>query len=233
MKKDIIHKQLKYKNIKDDIYLISEYGDVYSLARNRYLTFGINEHGYLDIALQNKDGNRGTYTVHTLVNNIFNGKYPADMIDPTTDHIDGNEKNNHYSNLRWLERGVNSATRKIKPKGEINGSSVITEKQAINICERLQNNESVTSIAKSMGVSKYIVSGIKTRRTWTHISNRYNFEKRYQMKQTEREVYKQQIFELFKNGYTCKDLVNIGYPSTSVYRYYKEFGTTGKTKLNE
>lgn len=227
MKKDVVHKPLKYKNIKEENYLISEYGDIYSLARNKYLKHQKDKDGYIDIPLQNKDGSRGTYRVHVIVNTVFNGKPSSDIIDVTTDHIDGDIENNHYSNLRWLERGINTAIRKNKPIGELSGHNKITERQAIEICERLQNNESVTSIAKSFNISKGIVSSIKTRKSWIHISDKYTFKKKYQMSKLEREEYKKKIFELFKEGYSCVDLIKMGYPETSMRRYYKEYSSTG------
>jgi predicted XRE-type DNA-binding protein len=100
------------------------------------------------------------------------------MKDPTVDHIDGNITNNHYKNLRWLERGENSSCRVNKGQGELNHEAVLTEQQVHKICKLLQEgNMSLHQIGQLFGVSKSTISNIKRKKNWTHIVNQYNFDK--------------------------------------------------------
>ena len=48
-------------DIKDDIYLINEYGDIYSIASHRVLTQGEDKDGYKDIMLQTNNKRRKSY----------------------------------------------------------------------------------------------------------------------------------------------------------------------------
>lgn len=91
-------KQIKgYKN-----YILSPYGDVYNSNTKRLLT--PNSCGtYLTIMLyKNKKGKQ--HYIHRLVAETFLKKNAnCDIVD----HIDGNDNNNHYKNLRWTTQGGN------------------------------------------------------------------------------------------------------------------------------
>ena len=50
-----------------------------------------------------------TVRIHKAVIYTFKGPPPADMNDPTVDHIDFNRINNEASNLKWLARSNNSS----------------------------------------------------------------------------------------------------------------------------
>lgn len=69
-----------------------------------------NGHGYMKIGF-----GEHTYQVHILVCRAFHGPPPADMENPTVDHIDRERSNNVDTNLRWADRptqGLNKSTTK-------------------------------------------------------------------------------------------------------------------------
>ena len=85
-------------------YLIDEYGNLFSLKRNRYLKPYTDKDGYLAINLY--IGNKQVHRkIHRLVAEAFvDGYYEK----PCIDHIDRNRKNNYYKNLRCVTPKENS-----------------------------------------------------------------------------------------------------------------------------
>ena len=148
------------------------------------------------------------------------------MKDPTVDHIDSNRRNNHYSNLRWIERSINSSIRKIKPKGELNGQHVLIEKEVIEICEMLQENKlNLKQIGEIYGVPKSTISNIKRGRTWTYISKNYNFIKRKQKDKESSKKQREEIKELLFKGLKPTEIIKLGYSKTVVYRVKSSTGS--------
>ena len=83
----------------------------------------------------------------------------------------------NYGMLHARYKRGDRGARLIRPKGKgrqnkrgkENNKTKITKKQAIEIKERIKNDEVCTHIAKDMGISKYIVYDIKRGRTWDWI----------------------------------------------------------------
>ncbi len=214
---------LKYKNIKKDLYKINEYGDIYSIHSKRILKFREDKDGYLRISLQTIDG-RGTFLVHILVANTFLQPPTNNIKDLTVDHKDSNIKNNYYKNLRWMERGENSSIRKIKPKGEINGQHILTEKDVLEICELLiKNKMSLKEIGDLYNVEKSTISNIKRKKAWSYLTKDYDFKIKKTKNKSEVIIQKEEIIKLFKSGLKPIDIIKLGYPNTTVRRYYKEY----------
>lgn len=173
------YRPLIVNEIKKNGYLISECGDIYSLFRKKVLSPKKDKDGYLSISLVSNNGQRKMMRIARLVALTFIGNPHCDMKDPTVDHIDGNKENNHFSNLRWLERGVNTSTRKNKPIGSKNHFASLNEKTVEKICEYLMSGQySYSSIAKIFSVSKSAISLIGQKKTWKNIVCKYNFPKR-------------------------------------------------------
>ena len=169
-------KKLKYKNVKP-LYLIDEYGNVYSNYKNGYLSPKKDKDGYLSLNLAGID--KDIYVrVATLVVYNFIGEPPKNMKDPTVDHIDNNIVNNYFKNLRWMERSLNSSIRINKGIGEKNHEAKLTEKCVIEICELLAEDKlTLKEIGKKYNVSKSTISNIKRKVRWRHITNNYIFPK--------------------------------------------------------
>ena len=171
-------KQIKYRDIKP-IYFIDEYGNIYSKYKKDFLKPKKDKNGYLNIGLAAK--NKTIYVrVATLVAYCFIGKPPKTIKNITVDHIDGNILNNHYTNLRWLERSTNSSIRKNRNKssGELNHEAKLTEKEVLEISELLMEDKlSLKQIGNIYNVSKYTISNIKRKVNWTTVTKNYTFPK--------------------------------------------------------
>jgi hypothetical protein len=102
--KDII----EYENL----YQISNFGNVRNKRFLQILKQGINRSGYFEIYLS-KNSKQKTLKIHRLValhfiDNLRNLEF--------VNHIDGNKLNNHYSNLEWVSRRENNCHRFINIK---------------------------------------------------------------------------------------------------------------------
>lgn len=84
-------------------YVVSEYGDVYNIVRGYKLNpTRNNKYNYLAVRLYNSKGSK-LFTIHKLVADAFvDGKHGKNTC---VKHIDGDYKNNHYSNLVWCING--------------------------------------------------------------------------------------------------------------------------------
>lgn len=172
----LVLKELKYKDVKP-IYKIDERGNIYSKYKNGFLKPKKDKDGYLTISLAGE--NKTIYVrIATLVAYNFIGKPPTEIKDVTIDHIDGNILNNHYINLRWLDRSVNSSIRKnrMKSLGELNHEAKLTEKEVIEICNLLVENKlTLKEIGKIYNVTKYTINNIKRKVNWKYITKTYIF----------------------------------------------------------
>ena len=171
-----VFRELKYKNVKP-LYLIDEYGNVYSKYKKGYLKPKKDKDGYLSLSLAGID--KTVYVrVATLVAYNFIGKPPKNTKDPTIDHIDNNIVNNYFKNLRWMERGMNSSIRVNKGIGEKNSEARLTNQNVIEICELLAEDKlTLKEIGEKYNVSKSTISNIKRKVRWRHITNNYIFPK--------------------------------------------------------
>lgn len=96
-----------WKTIKNySCYEISDKGRVISNVGNypRLLKLHDNGKGYYFVDLWNENGHK-QFTIHRLVAEHFIDKVEGkDFVD----HIDGNSKNNIYTNLRWVTKKENT-----------------------------------------------------------------------------------------------------------------------------
>lgn len=101
----------------EELYKISENGDVYSIITNKMMTQSMKSKGYdnnyYHVTLT-KNGKSCTKPVHTLVYGTFKD---VDLDKKKViDHIDRNKINNHISNLREVTRSENNKNRDQKER---------------------------------------------------------------------------------------------------------------------
>lgn len=96
-----------WKQVKGHNYLVSNYGEVKSVKRNKNLTPRKTDKGYLTVLLYYENGKDcKSYRIHRLVLSTFHD------VDYTTfhlecNHIDEDKKNNRLDNLTWVTRKEN------------------------------------------------------------------------------------------------------------------------------
>lgn len=170
-------KPVIYKNVKPNLYLIDEYGNIYSNYKHGYMIPNQDKNGYLKIKLSGGSKDNKCYVrIATLVAYHFLGSPPSYLKDPTVNHIDGNKLNNYYKNLEWIERGTNSSIRNNKGEGELNHESILTELEVKEICDLLVNTDlTYDQIAYKYGVEKSTISNIKNKKSWKNITMQYDF----------------------------------------------------------
>lgn len=166
-----------YKNVKEGLYLIDEYGNIYSKYKKDFLSPSKDKDGYLRIKLSGGSRNNKCYArVATLVAWTYIGPPSSLIQDPTINHKDGNILNNHFSNLEWIERSKNSSIRLNKGIGENNHEAKLTEQQVHEICHLLiDTNLSYQEICNKYNITKSTISAIKTQKHWKDITKQYDF----------------------------------------------------------
>ena len=170
-------KDLYFPGVKEGIYKINPYGDIWSKKLQGLMKPQIDKDGYLRIKLSGGDKNHTTsISIAKLVMYNYGTLPPNNMKDPTINHIDGNIKNNHYSNLEWLERGINSSIRKNKGQNELNHEAILTESQVEEICNLLLTTElPLADIGNIYNVEKSTIYNIYKQKTWKSITTKYEF----------------------------------------------------------
>ena len=213
------YRSIVLDNICPNAYSVSEYGDVYSHKRDIFLKQHFDSDGYKKLSLQTITGKRFPIAIHRIVAFTFLGKPSADIKHPTVDHIDGNKLNNHYSNLRWCEREVNSSDRLNTAFGEHNGSAILKEGEVSMICVLLQySGMTLSEIASCFGVEKSTISNIRRRKHWSYISKDYDWTVLKIKNKKESLKQREEIVQLFNDGYQRSQIVRMGYPSSVVSR---------------
>ena len=177
---DEVFVPLSYSNIKD-YYIISNYGRIYNIYLNSFInpTKGIN--GYIECKLPvcNYHNRQRGFRIHRLVMLTF--CYFPGCENFEVNHKDGNKSNNYIGNLEWSTRKENIdhswkyGLSKAHPCiGEQNGRAKLKEEDVHLICQKLVNNQTTVSISKEFNISRSVISGIKNKNIWVHISSNYN-----------------------------------------------------------
>jgi hypothetical protein len=158
-------------------YFVTETGIIFGKYRdNAPLKQKTDRYGYKAVTLC-VDGKAIHKTVHRLVAECFI-ENPNNL--PQVNHIDHDKTNNNVNNLEWCDAAYNAAE-KVRygkqAKGSSIGNSCHTEDQVIMVCQMIQDVYRNCDIEKQTGVSRPAVNSIRNKKTWTHISDNYEFPK--------------------------------------------------------
>ena len=153
-------------------YSIDENGNVRNDKRGTFVKPYDNKagKGYLYVCLYNKHIKQGAYGVHRLVAQAF---IPNPDNKPQVNHIDGNTKNNHVSNLEWVSplENVVHASKVLNVMSNYSNANKRREKPIKQI--DMKTNE-IVAIYKSVGEASR-QTGIKT----PYIVNCVNGKQKY------------------------------------------------------
>ncbi len=171
---------------EDTNYQVSDDG----LVRNSYTKLirkpFLGTTGYYRVTLYDSNGNKHIYSIHRLAATAFcpiSKEYLDQGLtykDLVPDHKDMNKLNNHYTNLEWVTRKVNTNRAFdafVGPVGEKSHLAKMTDDMARKCCELLQQGLLSGEVAEIVGVSKKTVVHIKAGECWTRISKDYTFPK--------------------------------------------------------
>lgn len=125
----------------ENLYKISNWGNVMSLKRNKLMTPKKTKHGYITITLSKK-GEIKTFFLHRLIAETF---IPNPENKPYIDHINTIRDDNRVENLRWVTPSENN-------------NNPLTLKRMLEITNTNEYKKT-QSITKSKGVVQYTLDG--------------------------------------------------------------------------
>lgn len=172
-------KKLGDKFLLNDKYIVDSYGNIANYATGRILTARKNKKGYIVYDLYLEKGKKSAVFSHRAVASCFLENFSKYL---QVNHIDCNKENNYYKNLEMVTNQENSAHAvanglMVPLKGQENGFSKYTEEQIHNICKFLELGYHRDAISEVLNVPNHLVKGIKSRKRWVHVSEKYTFNK--------------------------------------------------------
>lgn len=193
-------------------YCVSRDGRVWSDISGRFLTPQVHRRGYLFVPLKLQTGKQRNRYIHRLVALTY---IPNPENKPQVNHIDGDKKNNHWSNLEWvsnLENAHHAIENNLMPH------NVVSEKQVHDICEKLEQGISVMKISKDTGIPYFTISAIRLGRNWKHISSQYVIPLKRVRKDPLTEEQIRMVCNYLENGLSVKQISHACAISADVIR---------------
>ena len=159
-------------HIDENVHL-SDFGRIRSFKTSRKggkIIGGSWLSGYNILVLKKEGDKRKTVFIHKLVAEYFLQQAHEDA--QFIIHIDYNRKNNHYSNLKWVNRSQASIHRKSDKdydKKKVRNSK-LTETQVIRLKKMIKRGKvRPYRIAQEFGITHTQLNRIKSGENWSHI----------------------------------------------------------------
>ena len=199
-------------------YAISNTGLLQSMITGKISKGTIDSKGYLIYCIDYK-----SFKAHRLVAEAF---IPNPENKPQVNHINGDKICNWVGNLEWVtaEENIHHAMEHglfYVGLGENANSSVYTDAQIHQVCKLLEKGLKNTEISILTGVDVYVISKIKCKNCWQHISDQYNIavpngiakgSASASSKYTDKDIH--MVCQMLKDGAKMVDIsraTNVGY----------------------
>lgn len=151
-------------------YSVSTHGRVMKTDSGRVLTATDDSRGYPAVTILDNSGQH-TKNVHRLVAETF---IPNPDGKSTVNHIDGNKRNNHISNLEWntLSENIKHAyATGLKRRPDYSGSP----KRPVRIVETGEVFDSIGECARAIGGDQAHICNCLSGRYHTHKGYHYEY----------------------------------------------------------
>lgn len=153
-------------------YMISNYGRIWHIYKNKFLTFNIDSKGYLYKPLSTIQGPKN-FRIHRLVLMTF--CFIPGCENLYVNHKDGIKTNCIITNLEWVTAKENSIH---AVNTGLNTYKRVDDETIHKICRMLESGNPQTEIAKECNVNVQMVSAIANKRSHCNISDLYNISQR-------------------------------------------------------
>lgn len=171
-------------------YLISNYGSMYSINKNRFMKTTTSCDGYKVCTVRTYDGRGVTIYVHRIEMLTFKYEPGCELLH--VDHVNCNKQDNYISNLEWVTTEENTrraANNGLMLSGENAPWTKVDNNKVHEICKLYVNGFGISSISRIVdcGIDSVfrIVHGIGR----TDISSQYDIEKIYRGYLTEQQIH--------------------------------------------
>lgn len=175
-------------------YDVTRDGRIWSRRHYKWMGFGTQPKGYLNIGLSNLQG-RVSFQAHRLVAMAF---IPNPFNKPEVNHKDGVKTNNNAWNLEWMDSHEN--TKHAYDNKLITSRTRMTDVQAHEVCRRLVEGDRNKDIAEDLNIHVDDVCHIKGGRTFKHVSQNYDFESTKSPRQPWTDEQVREICSLLERG---------------------------------
>lgn len=177
-----------YPNLKD-VYIVGNLGEVINITKNILCKPSLGSDKYFYISLNSNKSGSDKLALHRIVAFCYTSfndikantdelvKYVLDN-KLTVNHKDGDKYNNNETNLEWSTQSENSKhaheTGLCYQLGESNPVAKLTNSDVHDICKLLVLGTKNDILQKKYPhVSRYVFSNIRTKKSWSQISDQY------------------------------------------------------------
>ena len=201
-----------YRDIKPDMYMVSNFGDLYNRKTKKHLHPWKGKNGYRYGSLMTTSGTVKHVGIHVLVAEMFIAK-PTHDSPIVPNHLDFNRENNYVGNLEWTTYAENNRWNFIHGHiayGEDSAAAKTTDKVVHEICRLLESGHSNQEIINMLNLEprsygSALVTAIRTGKRWKHISSKYDIKVKNSLRKTD-SVLVDQICKLLERGYSVRDM---------------------------